>query len=268
MIDSNAATGSMRKTWNKKWSRHLAPLPLKAPSIFIAMACSGKGAPIRIEKYPPDVYPVLAGAALHSKPQRDMSFDNFGQNISKGYSLYAELTVTYWLHKNAPDFDYLGLCDEHRCFVITDNHRRALALGKFDVILPRQRIKLPGIEVYFHPDVAESLQPQDYEQMLDILDEKYPDMASCARKIFQQEFKLPSNLLIARNDIFHDYAEFLFSVLQPLQQKNEDNAIYQERHSLRVLGELLTTLYFEYHQEDFKIKRVNSHLLAASHHKH
>ena len=32
--------------------------------------------------------------------------------------------------------------------------------------------------------------------MLNILDEKYPDMASCARKIFQQEFKLPSNLLI------------------------------------------------------------------------
>ena len=55
-----------------------------------------------------------------------MSFDNFGQNISKGYSLYAELTVTYWLHKNAPDFDYLGLCDEHRCFVITDNHRSVL----------------------------------------------------------------------------------------------------------------------------------------------
>ncbi|WP_294146421.1 hypothetical protein, partial [uncultured Selenomonas sp.] len=74
---------------------------------------------------------------------------------------------------------------------------------------------------------------------------------------------------LAASTIAERASDFFFHAgLPTVMGEASDNAIYQERHSLRVLGELLTTLYFEYHQEDFKIKRVNSHLLAASHHKH
>ena len=260
MADSCKAT---RNTKTKSWKRYQLPPP-KVPSIFIAMACSGKGIPIRIDKFPPDVYPVLAGAALIPKRQRGMSFDDCGRNISKDHRLYSELTVTYWLHKNAPDFDYLGLCDEHRCFLFTDNHRKALAFQKVDVFLPSMRVKLPSVDSYFHPEAIGSLQRRDFVRMLEVLDEKYPDMAARARNIFKKEFRLPSNLLIARVDIFHSYADFLFSVLQTLQKKNEADGIEQKTRSLCIFGELLTTLYFEYHQDEWKIQRINSHMLPST----
>ena len=78
---------------------------------------------------------------------------------------------------------------------------------------------------------------------------------------------MPSNFLVARADIFHSYAEFLFSVLQVLQQKNEAEGIDMEPRSFFRIGELLTILYFEYHREQFQIKRVNSHMITTNHHK-
>lgn len=254
-------------TSTKRRRRRPAPPPVKMPSIFIAMACSGKGTPIRSDKCPPNTFPVLAGAALTSGRQPGISYDDFGQNISKYYLIYFDLTVTYWLHKNAPDFDFVGICDERRRFLITEIHQRGMALKKIDVILPSQRRKLPNINAYLYPGSENSPLEQNYKKMKDILDEKYPDMASFAKDFFQKEFLVPSNFLVARTDIFHDYADFLFSVLQPLQQKNEAEGIDMEPRSLYKIGELLTTLYFEYHQEEFQIKRVNSHMITTNHHK-
>ena len=241
--------------------------PVKPSSLFIAMACSGKGTPIQSDKCPPNTFPVLAGAALTSGRQPGLSYDDFGQNISKEYPLYGLLTVTYWLHKNAPDFDFVGICDECRRLLITENHRHGFARKKIDVVLPSQRIKLSDIEAYFHPDAQGSLRREDYERLMGVLDEKYPDMAACVRDLFSHEFVLPSNVLVARSDIFHAYAEFLFAVLQTLQQENASVGIQQEPGSLCMLGRLLTTLYFEYHKEDYKIKRVNCHTIVTNHHK-
>ena len=230
-------------------------------SLFIAMACSGRNISVRNWKLPPDVYPVLGGAALTSKRPQEMSYDDFGKNISKEYPLYAELAVTYWLHKNAPMVDYLGICDEHRCFLLTGSFRKALEAKDVDVILPRTRIQMPDIKSCFNPSAARPLQRHDCEQMLEVLDTKEPEMAACARHLFQQEFDLPSNLLIARRDIFHGYAAFLFSVLEAVRQRNKADKFQQEPRSLAALGEILTSIYFAYHRE-LTIKHAHIHLMA------
>lgn len=239
----------------------MMPKKLEDASVFIAMACSGRHVSVRNWKLPPDVYPVLGGAALAPRRPPEMSYDDFGKNISKEHPLYAELTVTYWLHKNAPKVDYLGVCDEHRCFLVTGGFRKALMAQNVDVILPHARIQLPNIEAYFNPMVTGALQRRDYERMLELLDTKEPAMAACARRLFQQEFGLPSNLLIARKDVFHDYAAFLFLMLEAVHQRNKADKIQQEPRSLAALGELLTSVYFAYHKE-LKIQHAHTHLMA------
>ena len=73
------------------------------PSIFLAMACSPNDAAVpRQSSLPSCMHPVLGGAALTSERPPNMLYDDMGQNISRDNGLYSELSVTYWLHENAP----------------------------------------------------------------------------------------------------------------------------------------------------------------------
>ena len=230
------------------------------PSLFLAMACSPKDAAAPSKTLPSCIHPVLGGAALASERPPNMLYDDMGRNISRDNGLYSELSVTYWLHENAPAADYLGICHYRRWLVLTDGLRAALAERSVDVILPRPRITLPDVRSYFLQPTMGTLEERDYHQMLAFLDDENPIAAACARRIFHHRIHIPANILVARADVFHDYAEFLFHVLQAVQQRNEENGIVQEPRSLGYLGELLTTLYVALYHEELRIQYADCHL--------
>ena len=239
------------------------------PSIFLAMACSPNDAAVpRQSSLPSCMHPVLGGAALTSERPPNMLYDDMGQNISRDNGLYSELSVTYWLHENAPAADYLGICHYRRWLVLTDGLRTALADHRIDIILPRPRITLPDVRSYFLQPTMGTLVQRDYDQMLAFLDDEDPIAAACARRIFHHRIHIPANILVARADVFHDYAKFLFHVLQAVQRRNVKNSVPQEPRSLGYLGELLTTLYIAIHHEELRIQYADCHLELTEERRH
>ena len=113
-----------------------------------------------------------------------------------------------------------------------------------------------------------TLVQRDYDQMLAFLDDEDPIAAACARRIFHHRIHIPANILVARADVFHDYAKFLFHVLQAVQRRNVKNSVPQEPRSLGYLGELLTTLYIAIHHEELRIQYADCHLELTEERRH
>lgn len=233
--------------------------------LFIAAASSVRDAAVEQGTLPSYLHPVLGGAALAETVPQGMLRDDAGRNISKDNRLYSELSVTYWLSQNPPDAAYLGLFHYRRQLVLTEELKEALFARRVDVILPRPRLTFPDVKTLFLRPTMGTLSERDYDRMMALLDQQSPAIAACARRVFAHRVHLPANILIARREVFCDYADFLFGILQAVQAQNEADGIEQEPRSLGYLGELLTTLYFAYHHETLRMQYTDCHLMAAIH---
>lgn len=131
--------------------------------------------------------------------------DSTGDNISHMNRFYCELTGIYWVWKNWELKDYVGFCHYRRYFKFMDNLPK-LSNINCDVIL---------------------LQPLDFNRTLY---ERYKECYNIADldlvlNIAKQDYgvyhddTINNNLLHARNmfimskDLFNEYCEFLFGVL-------------------------------------------------------
>jgi hypothetical protein len=69
-------------------------------------------------------------------------------------------------------------------------------------------------------------------------------------------------MLIAKEGIFHQYCEFLFSVLFGMESYFKRQGIQREDRYLGYFGELLTTIFFSLHHKDFKIVHAKKQWLV------
>ena len=232
------------------------------PSLFLAMASSRKDAPVsRKGSLPPYLHRVVAGAvSFRDRRAPGTFYDDAGENISGKNPFYSELTVTYWLWKNMPEEEYLGICHYRRHFLLTEELLGALREGTVDIIIPRPRLTFPDVK-NFLTSSASSMEMEDYRRMLDILRERNPEEAKLAEQIGDGQLHFPNNMLIARREIFCAYSRWMFESLEKLEASYQREGIRCAPRSMGYVGELLTTVFIAMQHASYRIAYADYELL-------
>lgn len=237
---------------------------VKEPSLFLAMASSGKDAPVSLEKSPPAyLHRVCAGAACSFESRGQGAFyDDTGENISGKNSFYSELTVTYWLWKNPQNAAYLGLCHYRRHFLLGEELLGAMAEGAVDIIVPRPRLTFPSVRQYFSELPVTSMTAEDYDKMLACLGEQDGKDRELAERIFAGNIHYPNNMLIAKGELFGKYCQWLFGILEDIEKRHSNSGTEPVPRCMGYVGELLTTLFIAKIHRKYQIAYADYELLG------
>lgn len=201
--------------------------------------------------WPSYLYPIQVGAALTDQTLSDLQ-DNQGDNISAKNGNYCELTATYyaWKHSQAA---YKGICHYRRIFDISDGQMQKLLRGdnEWDVILPYPSIHYPDISTQHLRYIKEN----DWNAMLQALEETAPEYLEAYEKYIAAggQYFYNFNMLIARARVFDDYCDFLFRVLERIEELATPKGWERADRFAGYLGENLTTIYFLKNRDRWKI---------------
>ena len=224
----------------------------------------------------PLIYNVIAGSDFQKRPIPDgMLKDNEGENISSKNKSYCELTTQYWAWKNV-EADYYGFCHYRRFFSfnpdklpeddwgtvvypamnektmeelhLNEEDMRAY-IEKYDFLVAKgiSTKKLLAKSVYDHYEKAPELHIEDVKLFLNIIHEKYPEIADTAEQFFQGKKFYPCNMFIMRKELFQEYSAMLFDILEEFE-KRADMSLYS-REGYRTtghLGERMVGIFYEY----------------------
>ncbi len=223
--------------------------------------------------------PIHVGAAL-SGVDMDIQGDNTGDNISARNRSYCEMTGIYWAWKNL-DLDYYGLFHYRRYLssseptangkhavtfsniaavneasVFNDGDMRKL-VGGYDAIVPmKNSIKdfCDYDSIYDHYENDHNIRDLDY--CIDYINKNYEHISPFVGALDDTDGYF-CNMFIMKKDIFNEYCEFIFDVLENFE-KNNDISNY-DQYQYRVSGflaERLTNVFIQYlqSQDKYKIK--------------
>ena len=181
-------------------------------------------------RYPqePLYLPVQAGAALN--PDMGVQRDDEGENISTRNLLYCELTVHYWLWKNA-DADAYGLCHYRRYFTCRPFGRKpdyALIQSRLDRLLARADVLLPRPRLYLietnYSQYAHAHRAADLDAARRVIAEVSPDFLPAFDRVMKRRWGRRFNMFIMRREPFEAYSAWLFGVLTALETRLAPNA--------------------------------------------
>lgn len=206
--------------------------------------------------------------------------DNTGDNISLKNPFYCELTAHYWVWKNTEISDYVGFMHYRRHFNFSEDQYKdediwgvvncpeintdyenefglneesiRKCIGDADLLVPKKwSVKAAGnVNNFEHYRVSDHLHIDDYQNVLDILIEKYPEYSSAVAKFNNAHNGYYTNMFVMKKDLFIEYSEWLFSILTVLEGKLAfKNYSQQEK---RVFGHLSERLF-----NIFIIKKIN-----------
>lgn len=199
-------------------------------------------------KLPSWPIPIQAGAALTKQNICELK-DNTGKNISDKNTNYSECTVIYWMWKNAPRTDYIGLCHYRRHFDLEEKELGYLEAMGIDVLVTSPTFVSETIGTFFSVFVPAT----DMRIMLRSIDKNYPEYTDTAKKFFASRFFPPCNLFVMRYELFQEYAEFLFTVTSEVEDFYEDlNFCRNDRHT-GYLAECLMGIFLMKNRERLKI---------------
>jgi hypothetical protein len=137
--------------------------------------------------------------------------DNVGDNISDMNGFFNELTTFYWIVKNYPMKEYVGMCSYRRYFSFLDDIDSIKdVLQTNDIILPTKE-PLDGKTVFEHYDSYHNI--KDLELALEILYKQYPSYKSDAEKVLNSRNMYCNNIFIMKREDFIKYCEFVFNIL-------------------------------------------------------
>ncbi len=234
--------------------------------------------------------PIQVGAANANRRFAGMLHDDDGENISEKNPMYCELTAQYWAWKNL-DADYYGFCHYRRYFNFAPiqypedewgniieryiDQQAARSYGfdddtiqklvqKYDIITTtRKDLRKIGSRYRSVMDQyrkAAKLHSKDLQCVLDIIDEKYPEYSSAAKKHCEGHTTSFCNMYILKKEIFEDYCAWLFDILAEFEKRTDMSRYSQE--ALRTpghLGERLFGIYYLYlmeHNKNLKVKEL------------
>lgn len=171
----------------------------------------------------------------------NMIGDDTGENISLQNGSYNELTSLYWAWKNYDELgnpDYIGLMHYRRHFVLKEdeigvyNIREMDSPHYFDYINYSPQKLLALLEecdfvchlgkvdgIYKHYLANHRI--EDMELALEILDEKYPGYSDTAKEYMEQNVGNFCNMFIFPREMFFEYCEFIFSILEEFSQRTD-----------------------------------------------
>ena len=211
-----------------------------------------------LQDFPEYIYPVQVGTVLTDQRIAVLS-DSSGDNISEKNRNYCELTATYWAWKNR-NIPYKGLCHYRRIFdlsskqlqnIFTENH-------KVDAILPYPTFYYPGMET----EHLRYIKQDDWKAMLQALEAVAPDYYEAYKTIAGEPYFYNYNMLIAKQEVFNDYSNFLFSVLKETEKWLLVKETERADRFAGYLAENLTTIYFRANKGRYKIAHTGKVLLT------
>lgn len=233
------------------------PAGKEKASVAVYMSKFHKDRPLTTPGAIPEwVRPIQAGAALTDVRVAELT-DDIGENISARNGNYSELTATYWIGKHG-EADYLGLYHYRRILEMEEEDLARIAAGGIDVVLPYPSIHYPGIQAHHRRCVEEG----DWEAMLRALEELSPSYARALPELFSGAYFYNFNILVAKKEIFRRYCEWMFPILFRTEELSVPRGSTRADRYTGYLGENLTTLFFLYHQRDFKIAHTGCRMLT------
>jgi len=225
------------------------------------------------------VTPMQAGAAV-SPIRLAMPGDDTGDHVSHLNPFYSELTLAYWVTKNADrtQSDAWGLCHYRRYFIedkyklfikkrsrfyfrtdqkvldkiLTPKLYKTLQelLLHHDVIVqrPSWAMKEKGIVYNIKDAYTQAHIKSDYDATMEVVIEQYPEFERSIEAYGHLTKMSYNNMMIARWQVWDDYLEFLFTVLGEVQHRIN---IHKEGYQSRVFGFLAERLHnlFIYHHQ-------------------
>lgn len=176
-----------------------------------------------------DVYlPIHVGKA----GQKDIGFigDDTGENISYKNANYCELTGMYWAWKNL-QADYIGLCHYRRYFTNSNprncekKKQTILSRSDWEGLLVEHPIIVPDKRKYYIETIRShynhSYHAKDLDMAEVIVKEKYPQYVVCFDDVMKRTWAHMFNMFVMRRDYFSDYCQWLFDVLQELENRTD-----------------------------------------------
>lgn len=194
--------------------------------------------------------PIHVGRALakqkmdHNSPDykwlmSNLIGDDTGENISNKNGTYNEMTSLYWAWKNYDKLDnpdYIGLMHYRRHFVLHEGEIDVIHFDKLDeehyfdeINYSEEKLRklvdrcdfVAHIgkvnNVYNH--YVENHRKEDIDLAFQILCEKYPKYKECAKGYFSNDYSNFCNMFIFKKDIFFDYCEWIFSILEEFERR-------------------------------------------------
>ena len=229
------------------------------------------------------VLPIQVGAKLKDYRFNGMLYDDTLDNISDKNLRYCELTAQYWAWKNL-DCMYVGFFHYRRYLNLSNKKffvmpfsnaklenldensesRLGLTEKEIDEFLKDKDLVLPKRNLCFHNHfqykISKGHNIRDLDFCLEVIKKDYPEIYPYAKKYMRSPYAYLCNTFIMRKDVFNEYCEFLFDVLDKHEQKYDckDYSPYAYRVS-GFLAERLFGIYATYLIKKRKIryKRVN-----------
>lgn len=198
-----------------------------------------------VEDIPDNSYEISiqVGASLADDiifPVRD---DN-GDNISDKNKEYCELTGLYWVWKNDMS-DYVGISHYRRKFTLSHEEIQGIISKNVDIVVTVPVLNLDTVKGQYIKDHSE----EDWNIMAEAIDKLSPDYSNALETVGNSDFYFAYNMFIAKRDVFGDYCDWLFKILEYCEKKighKEDS--YQNRY-IGFLAERLLTVYIAKHSE-------------------
>ena len=205
-------------------------------------------------------YPIHVGKACSTLPL-PFPGDDTGDNISVKNPYYCELTALYWAWKNL-QADYIGLAHYRRHFSLKkpgmfckNKFPHILTSTQVEPLLQEHTILLPKPRNYFietnyshyiHAHPVESI-----ELTKEILASHFPSYLPAYEKVMNSTKAHRFNMFIMKQEIFHDYGDWLFTILFELENRlgTSDDA-YKRLYGY--VSERLLDVYLEANQLAYK----------------
>ena len=232
--------------------------------------------------YVPDnklLYPIQVGTALADNKLPGVLYDDSGDNISDKNKSYCELTAHYWAWKNV-DADYYGFFHYRRYLSFDPEDKSEDQWGniqfgsisaeaidrlklneddmtdlisRYDLIITRGR-KLTfanstsgAISIYKEYGMVPFQHRTDFDTMLQVLYEKYPQYKAVAEKYLAGNVAHECNMFIMSRALFHEYCQWIFDILFETERRIDTSHYSVEEYRVYgYLAERLTAIFYRY----------------------
>lgn len=173
--------------------------------------------------------------------------DNVGDNISSKNQTFCELTGLYWIWKNLPNNDAMGIVHYRRHFKgenkIVSEQEISSILNNYDCILPNKRN-------YFiestYSQYAHAHHAIDLDTTRTIIAERHPEFIPAFDKTMKSSKGHRFNMMVMKKPLFDDYCAWLFDILFELEKRLDISAYSAyDRRVFGFVAERILDVYIE-----------------------
>lgn len=146
--------------------------------------------------------------------------DDTGDNISDKNCYYSELTGLYWVWKNVKDVDIVGSCHYRRYLInslgkVLTSQEISQILQSYDLITTKNL----QLNYSYYDGFSHNHKQYYLDETEKVIKELYPEDYPVYLKMVHEKHTYFGNMIIARKEIYDEYMEWLFSILQTLEQR-------------------------------------------------